>query len=72
MSIIGWIILGLIAGWVASKIVGGTGQGFFLDLALGIVSVPLLAGSSTPGFLAAWAYQASISEASSSQLSDQS
>ena len=37
MSIIGWIILGLIAGWVASKIVGGTGQGFFLDLALGIV-----------------------------------
>jgi uncharacterized membrane protein YeaQ/YmgE (transglycosylase-associated protein family) len=37
MSVIGWIVLGLIAGWVASKIVGGSGQGFFLDLALGIV-----------------------------------
>ena len=45
MSIIGWIILGLIAGWVASKIVGGTGQGFFLDLALGIV------GALVGGFL---------------------
>ena len=45
MSIIGWIILGLIAGWVASKIVGGTGQGFFLNIALGIV------GALVGGFL---------------------
>ncbi len=37
MSIIGWIVLGLIAGFVASKIYGGQGQGFFLDIALGIV-----------------------------------
>jgi uncharacterized membrane protein YeaQ/YmgE (transglycosylase-associated protein family) len=48
MSIIGWVVLGLIAGFIASKIVGGQGQGFFLDIALGL-SVPLLAGSSTPG-----------------------
>jgi uncharacterized membrane protein YeaQ/YmgE (transglycosylase-associated protein family) len=45
MSVIGWIVLGLIAGWVASKIVGGSGQGFFLDLALGIV------GALVGGFL---------------------
>jgi len=37
MSIIGWIILGLIAGFIASKIVNKTGQGFLLDGVLGIV-----------------------------------
>ena len=37
MSIIGWIILGLIAGFVASKIVNRQGEGFFLDIILGIV-----------------------------------
>jgi uncharacterized membrane protein YeaQ/YmgE (transglycosylase-associated protein family) len=33
----GWIILGLLSGFIASKIVNKTGQGFFLDLVLGIV-----------------------------------
>jgi uncharacterized membrane protein YeaQ/YmgE (transglycosylase-associated protein family) len=37
MSIIGWIILGLIAGFIASKIVNRSGEGFFLDIVLGIV-----------------------------------
>ena len=37
MSIIGWIILGLIAGFIASKIVNKTGHGFLLDAVLGIV-----------------------------------
>ena len=37
MSIIGWIILGLIAGFIASKIVNKTGLGFAMDLFLGIV-----------------------------------
>ena len=37
MSIIGWIILGLIAGFIASKIVNKMGQGFLLDAVLGIV-----------------------------------
>ena len=37
MSIIGWIILGLIAGFIGSKIVNKTGEGFFLDVVLGIV-----------------------------------
>ena len=37
MSIIGWIILGLIAGFIASKIVNKRGEGFLLDIVLGIV-----------------------------------
>ena len=37
MSIIGWIVLGLIAGFIASKIVNKTGEGLVLDIVLGIV-----------------------------------
>jgi uncharacterized membrane protein YeaQ/YmgE (transglycosylase-associated protein family) len=37
MSIIGWIVLGLIAGFIASKIVNKQGEGVMLDIVLGIV-----------------------------------
>jgi uncharacterized membrane protein YeaQ/YmgE (transglycosylase-associated protein family) len=37
MSIIAWIVLGLIAGFIAAKIVNKQGAGFFLDIVLGIV-----------------------------------
>ena len=37
MSIIGWVVLGLIAGFIASKIVNSHGQGIILDIVLGIV-----------------------------------
>jgi uncharacterized membrane protein YeaQ/YmgE (transglycosylase-associated protein family) len=37
MSIVSWIVLGLIAGFIGSKLVNKTGEGFFLDIALGIV-----------------------------------
>jgi uncharacterized membrane protein YeaQ/YmgE (transglycosylase-associated protein family) len=37
MSIFAWIILGLIAGFIASKIVNRTGEGVILDVLLGIV-----------------------------------
>ena len=37
MSIIAWIILGLIAGFIGSKIVNKTGEGLILDIELGIV-----------------------------------
>jgi len=37
MSIIGWIVLGLIAGFIASKIVNKQGEGIVLDIVLGIV-----------------------------------
>ncbi len=37
MSILGWILLGLIAGFIAGKIVNHRGQGFLMDIVLGIV-----------------------------------
>jgi len=37
MSIVGWLILGLIAGFIASKIVNKSGDGVILDIVLGIV-----------------------------------
>jgi uncharacterized membrane protein YeaQ/YmgE (transglycosylase-associated protein family) len=37
MSIIGWILLGLISGFIASKIVNHTGEGTLIDIVLGIV-----------------------------------
>jgi len=37
MSIIAWIVLGLIAGFIASKIVNKSGEGLILDIILGIV-----------------------------------
>jgi uncharacterized membrane protein YeaQ/YmgE (transglycosylase-associated protein family) len=37
MSFLAWIILGLIAGFIGSKIVNKTGEGIFLDIILGIV-----------------------------------
>ncbi len=37
MSIIACIVLGLIAGFIGSKLVNKRGEGFFLDIALGIV-----------------------------------
>jgi len=45
MSIIGWIVLGLIAGFIASKIVNKEGEGFVLDVVLGVV------GAIVGGFL---------------------
>ncbi len=37
MSIIVWIVLGLIAGFIASRIVNREGEGFLLDIVLGII-----------------------------------
>jgi uncharacterized membrane protein YeaQ/YmgE (transglycosylase-associated protein family) len=37
MSIIAWIILGLVAGFIGSKIVNKSGEGVILDIVLGIV-----------------------------------
>jgi uncharacterized membrane protein YeaQ/YmgE (transglycosylase-associated protein family) len=45
MSIISWILLGLIAGFIGSKIVNKRGEGVLLDIALGIV------GAIVGGFL---------------------
>ena len=45
MSIIAWVVLGLISGFVASKIVNKSGEGLLLDIVLGIV------GAVAGGFL---------------------
>ena len=37
MSVIGWIVFGLIAGYIASKIVNKQGEGFIVDMVLGII-----------------------------------
>jgi len=37
MSIVAWIVLGLIAGFIGSKIVNKQGEGLVLDIILGIV-----------------------------------
>ncbi len=45
MSILAWIVLGLISGFIASKIVNKSGEGVALDIVLGIV------GAIVGGFL---------------------
>jgi uncharacterized membrane protein YeaQ/YmgE (transglycosylase-associated protein family) len=45
MSIIGWIVLGLISGFIASKVMNKSGEGFILDVLLGVV------GALVGGFL---------------------
>ena len=45
MSILAWIVLGLIAGFIASKLVNRTGGSLILDLLLGVV------GAFVGGFL---------------------
>jgi uncharacterized membrane protein YeaQ/YmgE (transglycosylase-associated protein family) len=45
MGILSWIILGLVAGFIGSKIVNSEGQGFWLNIALGII------GALVGGFL---------------------
>ncbi len=45
MGILAWIVLGLIAGFIASKIVNHTGSGLLMDIVLGVV------GALVGGFL---------------------
>lgn len=45
MSIIAWIVLGLVSGFIASKVVNKTGEGMVLDIVLGVV------GAVVGGFL---------------------
>ena len=37
MSILAWIVLGLIAGFIGSKLVNKSGEGLVLDIVLGVV-----------------------------------
>jgi uncharacterized membrane protein YeaQ/YmgE (transglycosylase-associated protein family) len=49
MSILAWIVLGLIAGFVGSKLVNRSGEGLILDIVLGIVGA--VVGGWLAGFL---------------------
>ena len=37
MGILAWIIVGLIAGWAAGKVIKGGGYGVLMDIVLGIL-----------------------------------
>ena len=37
MSILAWLVLGLIAGFIGSKLVNKSGEGVVLDIVLGII-----------------------------------
>ena len=45
MGVFSWIILGLIAGFIASKILNRTGSGLIMDLVLGML------GAAVGGFI---------------------
>jgi uncharacterized membrane protein YeaQ/YmgE (transglycosylase-associated protein family) len=45
MSVVAWVVFGLIAGFIASKIVNKSGEGAVLDIVLGVV------GAVVGGFL---------------------
>lgn len=57
MSFVAWIVLGLIAGFIASKIVNRHGEGMVLDIIIGIVGAVVggwimagLGGTGVTGF----------------------
>lgn len=45
MGFISWIIVGLLAGWLTGKIMGGPGQGALMDIIIGLL------GALVGGFL---------------------
>jgi uncharacterized membrane protein YeaQ/YmgE (transglycosylase-associated protein family) len=53
MSVIAWLILGLISGFIASKVVNKSGEGLILDIVLGVI------GAFVGGFLATRLFGAS-------------
>ena len=55
MSLLAWIILGIIAGFIGSKVVNKTGEGLVRDLILGIV------GAIVGGWLFAFVGKAGVS-----------
>ena len=46
MGILAWLVLGLISGFIASKIINKSGEGLIMDIVLGVV------GALVGGFIA--------------------
>ena len=66
MGILSWIIVGGLAGFVASKLMKGTGSGLLMNIIIGIVGafiggliVNLLGGSGVTGFNL-WSFAVSV------------
>ena len=55
MEIIGWLIIGGLAGWVAGKLVRGSGSGILINVVVGIV------GAVLGGWLASAIFDVNIS-----------
>jgi uncharacterized membrane protein YeaQ/YmgE (transglycosylase-associated protein family) len=36
-SLVGWIVIGIIAGWLTGKLMRGAGYGILMDLILGLI-----------------------------------
>ena len=36
-SLLGWIVIGIIAGWLTGRLMRGAGYGILMDLALGLI-----------------------------------
>ena len=45
MSLLAWLVVGLVAGWIGSMIVNRSGEGLLMDIVLGII------GAFVGGFL---------------------
>jgi uncharacterized membrane protein YeaQ/YmgE (transglycosylase-associated protein family) len=45
VGILAWLIVGLVAGWLTGKVMGGPGKGILMDIILGLV------GALVGGFL---------------------
>ena len=56
-SLLGWIVIGIIAGWLTGKLMRGSGYGILMDLVLGLIGAVIggwifgLLGISSYGFL---------------------
>jgi uncharacterized membrane protein YeaQ/YmgE (transglycosylase-associated protein family) len=40
-GVVAWLVVGLVAGWLAARVMGGGGYGLFGDIALGLVGALL-------------------------------
>ena len=56
VELVGWLIIGGFAGWVAGKLVRGRGNGILLNVSLGIV------GAVVGGWLASLVFGVDVSE----------
>jgi uncharacterized membrane protein YeaQ/YmgE (transglycosylase-associated protein family) len=56
-SLLGWIVIGIIAGWLTGKLMRGVGYGILMDLILGLIGAVIggwvfgLLGIPSYGFL---------------------